>query len=75
MELLSFYVVLHTHTLNFALKRIDDFHTAITSEIDSDSDTISVSDEEFLETLSQSGHSNIRDSITQEISDLSTKKV
>ena len=61
--------------LELALKRIDDFHSAITSEIDSDSDTITFSDEEFLETLSQSRQSSIRDSIAQEISDLVSKKV
>ena len=61
--------------LELALKRIDDFHSAISSEIDSDSDTITFSDEEFLETLSQSRQSSIRDSIAQEISDLSSKKV
>ena len=61
--------------LELALKRIEDFHTAITSEIDSDSDTITFSDEEFLETLSQSRQSSIRDSIAQEISDLVSKKV
>ena len=61
--------------LELALKRIEDFHTAISSEIDSDSDTITFSDEEFLETLSQSRQSSIRDSIAQEISDVSGKKL
>ena len=75
IEILESENIILKKDLELALKRIDDFHTAITSEIDSDSDTISVSDEEFMETLSQSGHSTIRDSITQEISDLSTKKV
>ena len=61
--------------LELALKRIEDFHTAITSEIDSDSDTITFSDEEFLETLSQSRQSSIRDSIAQEISEVNSKKL
>ena len=61
--------------LELALKRIEDFHTAISSEIDSDSDTITFSDEEFLETLSQSRQSSIRDSIAQEISEVNSKKL
>ena len=61
--------------LELALKGIEDFHTAITSEIDSDSDTITFSDEEFLETLSQSRQSSIRDSIAQEISEVNSKKL
>ena len=75
IEIIESENVILKKDLELALKRIDDFHSAISSEMDSDSDTITFSDEEFLETLSQSRQSSIRDSIAQEISDLSSKKV
>ena len=67
--------------MELAMKRIDDFHLAISSEIDSDTDTVNYSEaseediEVFLDnhrramTMQRERESVIRESIAKEISD------
>ena len=71
--------------LEMALKRIDDFHIAISSEIDSDTDTINYSEaseediEVFLDnhrramSMQREREGVIRESIAKEISDVVEK--
>ena len=56
--------------LELAMKRIEDFHTAISSEIDSDSDTITCSDDDIF----VSRQSLISGSIAQEIMEFNMNK-